>query len=285
MTVFVGLDIGGTKIMVAAADREGNMLRRARADTSTSLETDLANINRMIAEVAAEEEITGMGAAIGGPLDWEQGIVSPLHQPAWRNVPLKAMMESKWGCAFRVDVDTNIAAVGEYRWGAILAKRFLYLTLSTGMGGGFLVDGQIYRGQDGTHPEVGHQSINFRSSNLRAVQCECGAPDCLEALVSGNGIRRIYGKPAEALTSQEWDEVAYNLGQGLRNMAVLYAPDLIRIGGGVAVGGGENFIHAAKIVMEEHLKLIPAPQVELSRLGYDTALRGAIAVAFPENNR
>ncbi len=215
MTVFVGLDIGGTKIMVAAADREGNILRRARADTSTSLETDLANINRMIAEVAAEEEIIGMGAAIGGPLDWEQGIVSPLHQPAWRNVPLKAMMESKWGCAFRVDVDTNVAAVGEYRWGGILAKRFLYLTLSTGMGGGFLVDGQIYRGQDGAHPEVGHQSINFRSSNLRAVQCECGAPDCLEALVSGNGIRRIYGKPAEALTSQEWDEVAYNLGQGI----------------------------------------------------------------------
>jgi glucokinase len=285
MKVFVGLDIGGTKIMVAAADREGNILRRARADTSTSLETDLANINRMIAEVAAEEEIMGMGAAIGGPLDWEQGIVSPLHQPAWRNVPLKAMMESKWGCAFHVDVDTNVAAVGEYRWGGILAKRFLYLTLSTGMGGGFLVDGQIYRGQDGAHPEVGHQSINFRSSNLRAVQCECGAPDCLEALVSGNGIRRIYGKPAEALTSQEWDEVAYNLGQGLRNMAVLYAPDLIRIGGGVAVGGGENFIHAAKIVMEEHLKLVPAPRVELSRLGYDTALRGAIAVAFPENNR
>ena len=281
MTVFIGLDIGGTKIMVAAADRQGNILRRARADTSTSLETDLANINRMIAEVAAEEEIMGMGAAIGGPLDWEQGIVSPLHQPAWRNVPLKAMMESKWGCAFRVDVDTNVAAVGEYRWGAILAKRFLYLTLSTGMGGGFLVDGQIYRGQDGAHPEVGHQSINFRSSNLRALQCECGAPDCLEALVSGNGIRRIYGKPAEALTSQEWDEVAYNLGQGLRNMAVLYAPDLIRIGGGVAVGGGENFIHAAKLVMEEHLKLVPAPQVELSRLGYDTALRGAIAMALP----
>ena len=280
MTVFVGLDIGGTKIMVAAADREGNILRRARADTSTSLETDLANINRMIAEVAAEEEIIGMGAAIGGPLDWEQGIVSPLHQPAWRNVPLKAMMESKWGCAFRVDVDTNVAAVGEYRWDGILAKRFLYLTLSTGMGGGFLVDGQIYRGQDGDHPEVGHQSINFRSSNLRAVQCECGAPDCLEALVSGNGIRRIYGKPAEALTSQEWDEVAYNLGQGLRNMAVLYAPDLIRIGGGVAVGGGEDFIHAAKMVMEELLKLVPAPHVELSRLGYDTALRGAIAMAL-----
>jgi len=285
MAVFVGLDIGGTKIMVAAADREGNILRRARIATASSLEEDLSNIHNMITEVVMEDEIMGIGAAIGGPLDWEQGIVSPLHQPAWRNVPLKAMMESKWNCPFHVDVDTNVAAVGEYRWGGIAVGRFLYLTLSTGMGGGFLVDGKIYRGKDSAHPEVGHQSIHFRSSNPSAVQCECGAPDCLEALVSGNGIRRIYGKSAENLSPEEWVEVAYNLGQGLRNMAALYAPDVIRIGGGVAVGGRENFIQAARKIMEEHLKLVPAPQVELSRLGYDTALRGAIAVAFPENNR
>lgn len=281
MEVFIGLDIGGTKIMVAAADREGNELRRARTATSTSLEEDLANINRMIVEVAAGHKIGGLGAAIGGPLDWEQGIVSPLHQPAWRNIPLKAMMESKWGCPLRVDVDTNVAALGEYRWGGVSAPRFLYLTLSTGMGGGFLIDGKIYRGQDGAHPEVGHQSIHFRCSNPAAIQCECGVHDCLEALVSGNAIRRIYGKPAEALNPKEWEEVAYNLGQGLRNMAALYAPDLIRMGGGVAVGGGEKFIAAAKQVMEEHLKLVPPPRVELSHLGYDTALRGAIALALP----
>jgi glucokinase len=285
MKAFIGLDIGGTKIMVAAADREGDILRRARMATSTILDTDLGNINSMIAEVAADDEIAGIGAAIGGPLDWEQGIVSPLHQPAWRNVPLKALMESKWGCPFHVDVDTNVAAMGEYRWGDISAGRFLYLTLSTGMGGGFLVDGKIYRGQDGAHPEVGHQSIHLRCSNPSAVQCECGAPDCLEALVSGNGIRRVYGKSAEELSAEEWEEVAYNLGQGLRNMAALYAPDVIRIGGGLAVGGGEYFIHAAKAVMEEHLKLVPAPDVHLSRLGYDTALRGAIAMALPEEDR
>ncbi len=284
MTVLIGLDIGGTKIMVAAADHRGNILRRARAATSVILEEDLANINTMIGEVAGEDEILGMGAAIGGPLDWEQGIVSPLHQPAWRNIPLKAMMESKWGCPFHVDVDTNVAAVGEYRWGGVRAGRFLYITLSTGMGGGFLIDGKIYRGQAGTHPEVAHQSIHFRSRSPSAVQCECGAPDCLEALISGNGIRRIYGKPAEELNAEEWEEVAYNLGQGLRNMASLYAPDIISIGGGVAVGGGEKFIQSARTVMEEHLKLVPAPEVGLSRLGYDTALRGAIAMALPVGN-
>src|SRR5688572_25159068 len=246
MAVFVGLDIGGTKIMVAAADHEGNILRRARTATSTGLEEDLTNINNMIKEVTGENQIAGMGAAIGGPLDWEKGIVSPLHQPAWRNIPLKAIMEAKWHCPFGVDVDTNVAAMGEYRWGGVAAGRFLYLTLSTGMGGGFLVDGKIYRGRDGSHPEVGHQSIHFHCSNPSAVQCECGVPDCLEALVSGNGIRRIYGKSAEALTTKEWGEVAYNLGQGLRNMATFYAPDIISIGGGVALGGGENFIEAAK---------------------------------------
>jgi glucokinase len=282
MAVFVGLDIGGTKIMVAAADREGNILRRRRTATSTSLEADLGNLNGMIAEVATGDEIFGMGAAIGGPRDWEQGIVSPLHQPAWRNIPLKAIMEAKWGCPFNVDVDTNVAAMGEYRWGGVSEERFLYITLSTGMGGGYLVDGKIYRGQDGAHPEVGHQSIHFRCSNPVGIQCECGAPDCLEALISGNGIRRIYGKSAEALNAEEWIEVAYNLGQGLRNMAALYAPDIIRIGGGVAVGGGENFINEAKRVMEKHLKLVPAPRVGLSQLGYDTALLGAIAMALPE---
>jgi predicted NBD/HSP70 family sugar kinase len=102
----------------------------------------------------------------------------------------------------------------------------------------------------------------------------------LEALVSGNGIRRIYGKPAEALRAEEWEEVAYNLGQGLRNMAALYAPEVIRIGGGVAIGGAEHFISLAQRVMDQHLRLVPVPRVELSHLGYDTALRGAIALAL-----
>ncbi len=280
MGVYVGLDIGGTKFMVAAADEKGNILRRTRAATSTSLVEDLALLNRMAGEVAAGEKILGMGAAIGGPLDWEQGIVSPLHQPAWRNVPLKKIMSERWGCPFYVDVDTNVAAVGEYRWGGVAGTHFLYLTLSTGMGGGFLVRGKIYRGANGVHPEAAHQSIPFHCSNPEAVQCECGAPDCLEALVSGNAIRRIYGKPAERLSEQEWAEVAYNLGQGLRNLAILYAPDTIRLGGGVAVGGGEAFICQARQVMAEHLKLAPAPQVELSHLGYDTALLGALAIAI-----
>jgi glucokinase len=278
--VYIGLDIGGTKFMVASAGADGRIRRRTRRAATASLEQDLANLNRMIEEVAEGEKIQGIGAAAGGPLDWKAGVISPLHQPAWRDVPLKSLMEARWGCPLYVDVDTNVAALGEFYFGKVSARRFLYLTLSTGMGGGMLVDGRLYRGANGAHPEVAHQSIPYRCRHPQALHCECGAPDCLEALVSGNGIRRIYGKPAERLDPAEWAEVAYNLGQGLRNLAAILAPEVIRLGGGVAVGGGEAFIAQARQVMQENLHLVPAPEVQLSPLGYDTALMGAISVAI-----
>ncbi len=279
VSVYIGLDIGGTKLMVAAADDTGRMLRRVRADTPLDLEAGFSQLHQMIAEVAAGANVAGIGAAIGGPLDARRGVVSPLHQPQWRDVPLKALMEARWGCPFFVDVDTNVAAIGEYAVGAIAVRRFLYLTLSTGMGGGFLIDGSIYRGTRDAHPEVAHQAIPAKCRFPDRVTCDCGAPDCLEALVSGNGIRRIYGKAAEHLSDTEWSEVAYHLGQGLRNIATMYAPDLIVLGGGVAVGGGEQLLGEARRVMASHLKLVPAPEVRLSQLGYDTALHGALLVA------
>jgi predicted NBD/HSP70 family sugar kinase len=265
--------------MAAAADAHGQVLRRARSATPLDLETGLATLDAMVAEVAAGQQVAAIGAAIGGPLDAQRGVVSPLHQPQWRAVPLKATMEQRWGCPFFVDVDTNVAALGEYALGGAPVARLLYLTISTGMGGGFVVDGRIYRGAQGGHPEVGHQAINFRCAHPERVACECGAPDCLEALVSGNAIRRIYGVPAEELPVEAWAEVAYNLGQGLRNLATIYLPDAIVLGGGVAIGGGDILLEQAGSVMADHLRLVSAPTLRLSRLGYDTALLGAIELA------
>ena len=278
--LYVGLDIGGTKFLVASSDSQGHILDQEKMATPDDLQAGLEALHSLIDEVSKGRPVAGMGAAIGGPLDWKRGFVSPLHQPEWRDVPLKNIMEERWNCPFAVDVDTNVAALGEYHFGGERAPRFLYLTVSTGMGGGFLVDGEIYRGLNGEHPEVAHQSVNFRCSHPENVSCECGAPDCLEGLVSGNGIRRIYGKPAEELDSAEWDEVAYNFGQGLRNLAAIYLPDVIVLGGGIAVRGGENFIDAAVEHMEERLNIVPAPTVRLSHLGYRTSLMGALAVAI-----
>ena len=279
MDIFIGLDIGGTKIMAAAADATGALLRRVRAETPEALDEGLGLLKRLVAQVQGVDRAIAIGAAVGGPLDWRTGVVSPLHQSQWRDVPLRDIFESDFGCPFFVDVDTNVAAVGEWAADGEKPSRLLYLTLSTGMGGGFLVDGKIYRGGNGAHPEVAHQAVPFRCAYPERVACECGVSDCLEALVSGNGIRRIYGKSAEALSRAEWDEVAYNLGLGLRNMAVMLTPDVIVLGGGVAVGGGEMLLAGAGSVMEQRLFLTPAPRLRLSHLGYDTALHGAVALA------
>ena len=177
MPTYIGLDIGGTKLMVAAAGTDGAIVRRVRAPTPVPLDQGLELLNQMIGEVAQREPIAGIGAAIGGPLDSASGVVSPLHQPAWRAVPLKQLIEARWDCPFAVDVDTNVAALGEYTLEQLDVPRFLYITLSTGMGGGFLVDGAIYYGMRGAHPEIGHQSIAFRAMHPERVACECGAPD------------------------------------------------------------------------------------------------------------
>ena len=279
MDVYLGLDIGGTKLLVAAADRDGTILRRARADTPRGLQEGLDLLTRLAEEVRGDDTALAVGASAGGPLDYRTGVVSPLHQPEWRDVPLGEIFSRRFGCPFFVDVDTNAAALAEWEEDGGESESLLYLTLSTGMGGGFVQHGRLYRGTDGAHPEAGHQAIPFRCAHPERVACDCGAPDCLEALVSGNGIRRVYGHPAQDLTPEEWGEVAYNLGLGLRNLAVLLTPDVIVLGGGVSVGGGEAFLEAAGQVMRERLFLTPPPRLRLSRLGYETALQGALALA------
>ncbi len=266
--------------MVAAADTQGTLLRQRQAPSSYHLEEGLDLLKEMTRTVAEGDVIAAIGASVGGPLDYVTGIVSPLHQPEWRNVPLQAIFEREFGCPTSVDVDTNAAALAEYQQGDERPNSLLYLTLSTGMGGGFVIDGKLYRGANGVHPEVGHQAIPYVGAFQTPVTCECGAEGCLEALVSGNGINRLYGKPATQLNAGEWLEVAANLGAGLRNLAVSYVPEVIAIGGGIAVGQGESFLAEAARVMSKGLRLVPAPQVRLSHLGYNTSLYGAIALAM-----
>jgi predicted NBD/HSP70 family sugar kinase len=275
---YVGLDIGGTRFRAAAAHEQGAILRKVQAPAPYEVADGLALLDEMIGDVAGNVDIEAIGAAIGGPMDWRTGVINALHQPAWRDVPLKARMEEKWCVPFFVDVDTNVAALGEYRSMEKKADRLLYITMSTGMGGGFLIDGQIYRGAGGDHPEIAHQSIRYQCANPAGISCECGLPDCLEALISGNGIRRVYGKPAELLDEDEWAEVAYNLGQGLRNIAAILLPGLIILGGGVALGGGEKLVERARKVMNDHLRILPTPELRLSSLGEDTPLIGALAL-------
>ncbi len=279
---FVGIDLGGTKTIVASADEKGRIVRKEKAPTPLDLNEGIKLIEKMVNEVSFGDVIS-IGCACGGPLDWKKGVVSPLHMPQWRNVPLKEIMEKKFSCQFYVDVDTNVAAMGEYFFGeASKYKNFVYITLSTGMGGALLVGGKIHRGNNGEHPEFGHQSVNYiLEKTSEKPFCECGAPDCLEGIVSGSAIKRLYGKSAENIADQEIiEEIGYNLGQGLRNITALHAPDAILIGGGVAYGLGERLLGPARELIETRVRIVPKPVVELASLGYDSALIGSVAAAM-----
>jgi predicted NBD/HSP70 family sugar kinase len=279
MGIYIALDIGGTKMMAAAVNEDMEILRRCKYPTPVDLPEGLDRVNAMVTEVTAGEQILGIGAAVGGPIDIAGGTVSPLNQKQWRKVPLKRIMEDRWGCHFHFGVDTDVAAVAEYYLAGLDVERFLYVTVSTGVGGGFLLNGKVYRGLGGAHPEVGHQSIAAKCKFPERATCGCGNPDCLEALVSGSGIERVYGKPAKELLQEEWDEVAYNLSQGLRNMVTILAPDLITLGGGVTTGGGKFFLKKTYAHLERMLTLVPMPEIRVSDLGYDTALLGAAYIA------
>jgi predicted NBD/HSP70 family sugar kinase len=231
----------------------------------------------MAHEVTDGEKISAIGASAGGPMDYENGVISPLHQPQWRNVPLKRIFEDQFGAPLRVEVDTDAAALAEYQLGGERASRLLYVTLSTGCGAGFLIDGEIYRGGNGIHPEYAHMGV---ASDVSTQECTCGARGCLTALVSGRGIEKLYGKSAKDLHTDEWQRVGTHLGEGLRNWASILSPDIIVLGGGVAVGGGEKLLKTATEVMQKGVTLTPWPQVKLSQLGYDTALLGAVALAM-----
>jgi glucokinase len=274
--MLLALDIGGTKSIVATADERGHMVRRVQNPTPFDLQEGLELLKNMAREVAGNEKILAIGVSAGGPMDYKNGIISPLHQPQWRDVPLRQIFEDEFGAPLRVEVDTDAAALAEWNAGE-KASRLLYVTLSTGCGAGFLMDGEIYRGADGVHPEYAHMTI---AADVSTHICECGAPGCLSQLVSGRGIEKIYGKSARDLDKSQWCEVGKHLGEGLRNWSAVLSPDVIVLGGGVAVGGADLLLRPAEKTMRDGLRLTPAPQIKLSRLGYDTALRGAVALAM-----
>ncbi|MBI4174913.1 MAG: ROK family protein [Candidatus Aenigmarchaeota archaeon] len=280
---FIGIDLGGTKTIIAVANEDGKIKDSVKFATPNDLKGGLEKIIESVRKLSLNP--AAIGCACGGPLDYRNGVVSPVHMPEWRGVPLKETMEKEFGCPFFVDVDTNVAALGEHRFGkAGQFRNFIYITLSTGMGAGKLVDGKIYRGLG--HPEMAHQSFaasldNANGFDLSSHRCECGAEGCLEAFVSGNAIRRIYGKPAEEITDPKiLEEIAKNFGEGLRNIIALHSPDAIFIGGGIAYGLGDRLLVPAENHAKQNLKIVPFPEIRLASLGYDSALMGSIALAI-----
>lgn len=190
----IGIDIGGTKLAVVVADRHGQVIQKVRRPTEAMPGPDA--VVRMLCEMSRDvmalasvstEEVAGIGVSCGGPLDTSTGIVySPPNLPDWEAVPLKAWLEEELQLAAYIENDANAGALAEWLFGAGRGYQTLvYMTMSTGIGGGLILDGRLFRGPGDVAGELGHMTIV-----ADGPKCGCGKYGCLEALCSGPSIAR-----------------------------------------------------------------------------------------------
>lgn len=187
--LLLGIDIGGTKTHIALGRVDGELLREAHLEnwTSGDLERDLARIASTAKGVLdaagiAAKSLAAVGVSAPGPLDPVTGVIRDApNLPGWHEVPIKARLERELGCTVRVENDANAAALAEWRFGAGRgARAFVFLTMSTGIGGGLIFDGQLYRGARYGAGEIGHIPV-VPDGRL----CLCGLRGCLEAYTGG----------------------------------------------------------------------------------------------------
>lgn len=288
------VDIGGTKIAVAAVREDGTILKRLEAptDAEKGFQQAIDRTSVMLREFTSEGiAFAGIGVGCPGPLDPFTGIIGDVGTlPGWQGGNLIAALEAEFHLSVSVENDADAAALGEGRWGSDAQNgRFLYVTISTGIGGGFLINGQLYRGVEGAHPELGHQVLDW-SGPL----CYCGARGCWEALASGPGMvawmqqeypHSNFTTAAEICAAAEkgdapalrcMEREGFYLGLGLANLITLFTPETIALGGGV-MKSSALFMDQVRKVIRQICTQVPAEKTRLTMasLGADAGLLGA----------
>jgi len=269
--VYAILDIGGTKLLLALLESGGQVVFKEKYPTiSPSGREGLTNrINRLIGESLnmTGSKLKGLAISVPGPVDFNSGKVINTPNLSWEDeMPVAEIMSREWSVPVIVENDANAAVLGEALFGAARGKsNVIYVTVSTGIGAGFYLQGEIYRGARGFAAEVGH------TKNFGSRVCNCGGKGCLESEASGESISQ---KGQEVLKADEGnrietadvfkrarqndppavkliDEVAEHLGRAFANLATLLDPDAIVVGGGVSAEG-ESFLTKVKTRMEKH---------------------------------
>ncbi len=322
-TAALAMDWGGTWNRIAVVDQQGEMLWQSRLPNAPGADQEqlLAGGGGLIEQArewCGARPIAGLGIAVAGPVDAATGaLLDPPNLAALNGVSLKARWEPALGFPVRIGNDANLAALGEYRYGAGLEARrrqntattLVYVTVSTGIGGGVIDRGRLFLGANGMAAEIGHQVVD-RSSN--APRCKCGRQGCLEALASGTAIARIARQRAaepgmnsalsrlaagqitaetvfetagqgDALAQDIVETAVQTLAVGLVNVLHLYNPDLLVMGGGVSAGLVRQGLlpHLNTLLLERamsdghrNFRLVP------SRLGDAAGMMGAAALVW-----
>lgn len=309
--IFVA-DVGGTYLRAATVDSDGNLHHRVKHPTPPSEKPD--DIVQALVDAAHECEsrgvaegrtIAAVSVAVPGTVDFQEGLViTAPNVPCLNGFHLGAALESKLKWPAIVENDANAAAVGEMWQGAGRGyKHLVCVTLGTGVGGGIILDGEVWRGADGSAGEIGHVGVDPSAG----VPCACGSRGCLEVYASATAIVRMTREAHpryptsvlqmdEELTSEKiyqagvaGDELALEvlrqmgvyLGIGLASLVNLLNPAIILIGGGVSFGW-ELFEKHMNQQVRERAFPVPSRRVKIRRAecGDDAGLLGAARLAF-----
>lgn len=310
----VAVDLGGTRIRSALINEKGEILARAERETlaQEGPEPVIGRIEASIRDVATGTETISIVAP--GPLDPWKGIIHhPPNLPGWREVPLADILHRAFKVPVYLNNDANLAALGEHRFGAGQGvDDLIYLTISTGIGGGIISQGRLLLGAKGLAAEVGHMILE-----PEGPPCGCGGRGHLESLASGPAIARraaeemekgsetsinrlVEGKLSKitakvvAQAAQQGDplanslfkEAGFYIGLGIANLLHILNPELIIIGGGVSKAGDLLFdpiratVEARAIPsIQEGVRIVP------SALGDDVGLLGAAACVVKMGER
>ena len=313
-TYTVGIDLGGTNIKGGVCDEHGRLLSRHSIDTEADRGADhvLGRMKLLVDELCAQgrrdrRQIVGVGVGAPGPMSHAQGIIyAAPNLPGFVNYPLRERFGALTGLRVVLENDANAAAFGEFATGAGRAVRsMVMLTLGTGIGGGVILDGKLWRGHFDNAGEVGHMLV---VPNGRP--CPCGQRGCFERYASANAVAErlaeavqagedsllkpnvLAGEPfdardvlaaidrGDALAARIWDETCFYLAVSVVNLRHLLNPELVVFAGGLTNAGARLLEPTQAHFDRLSWKIAPdAPQIALATLGTDAGTIGAALLA------
>ena len=311
--VLAGIDIGGTKIAVAleTVGRERVATRFLPTQSEAGPFAVLEDVSRAIEEMLDENgdcKLVSIGVGSPGPLDMEKGLIlSPSNMRDWDRFPIVGILGERFKVPVMLDNDANAAALGEYIYGAGRGyKNIVYITASTGIGGGIIINGEIFHGVSHGAGEIGH-TVVLPDSDIR---CYCGTVGCLEAVCAGARIARraqerlSNGEPSlinemvrdveevtaktvieaarrkDRLATEIWDDACRYLSVGVANIFTLLAPEAVVIGGGMAAAG-EMLFEPLRRITPQFVSMIPHEKINIvpAELGTESGICGALVIA------
>lgn len=296
----IGIDLGGTNLKIALLDLKYKIRKKEGLSTKrfimkkSLIQALIDSINKIIKDNDLNRSnILGIGLGLPGPVDIKQGIVHFLPNiPGWKEVNLKSTLEKKLRLPVFLDNDVNLMTLAEFRLTAVRRfKNIVCLTLGTGVGGGIIINGKLYRGANNASGEIGHIPVNEKGP-----RCKCGGIACLEAYIGNNRIireaRELFrqnisleelsklAKKQNKKALRLWSQVGRRLGIALAGIVNLLNPEVIIIGGGVAQAGKVLFDEVKGTIAKRAMS-VQAKQVKVFKavLGNDAGLLGAAILA------